>query len=75
MRKILLATLTATALIGWTGTAAANPPAAPSGHGEEHHDGKNDHKADKKGHAEDGHHDGKDGEHHGDKHEAEKPKS
>lgn len=60
MRKILLATLTTAALLGWNGTAIANPPAAPSTHGEEHHEGKDDHKADK---------------HHGDKHEAEKPKA
>ncbi len=72
MRKILLATLTTAALLGWNGTAIANPPAAPSTHGEEHHEGKDDHKADKH---DDGHHDGKDDKHHGDKHEAEKPKA
>lgn len=73
MRKILLTAVTATALMGWNAAALATPPAPSSGHGEEHHDGKDDHKADK-GHHDDGHHDGKDGKHHDDKHEAQKPK-
>lgn len=72
MRKILL-TATA-ALLGWNAPALANPPAAPSEHGSDHHDAaKEDHhdtKGDHKGAKPDDHHD----EHHDAKDHADKPK-